>query len=100
LRPPPPPPLPYTTLFRSVPANNALSRVDLHRILAAAADAAGAKVAFGLSVQDLVDTGEAVEVTLTDGRTDTYDLVVGFDGIRSPDRKSTRLNSSHVKISY
>src|SRR5690606_39655193 len=27
-------------------------------------------------------------------------LHVGGDGARTPDRKSTRLNSSHVKISY
>jgi 2-polyprenyl-6-methoxyphenol hydroxylase-like FAD-dependent oxidoreductase len=70
-----------------VPANTALSRRDLHRILSAALERAGAKVSYGVSVQDLNDTGYGVQVTLSDGRQADYDLVVAFDGLRSPMRQ-------------
>lgn len=72
-----------SSLGGDVPANNALSRVGLHRILAGVAEAAGAKVTWNLTVQDLVSMDDVVEVTLTDGRSDCDDLVVGLDGIRS-----------------
>src|SRR5439155_26078828 len=91
-RPPPSPLFPYTTLFRSPALDRCRfgdpllceqlrERVDaLHRI---GADRAGEGVASrgwerALSAQ-VVDRGRRVEV---------------------PDRKSTRLNSSHVAISY
>jgi 2-polyprenyl-6-methoxyphenol hydroxylase-like FAD-dependent oxidoreductase len=78
-----------SSLGGDVPANCALSRRDLHRILADAAESAGAKVSYGVTVQDLEDVGEHVNVTLSDGRAETYDMVIGFDGLRSPLR--TRL---------
>ncbi|MFD3504532.1 FAD-dependent monooxygenase [Streptomyces sp. NPDC058676] len=70
-----------------VPANNALTRRELHRILNGAAEHAGAKVTHGVSVRDLEETGNEVHVTFSDGRTETYDLVVGFEGLRSPLRQ-------------
>ena len=70
-----------------IPANNALSRLDLQRILHAAAERAGANLNFGVTLDDLSDEQSHVRVTLTDGRVEDYDLVVGFDGIKSPLRK-------------
>jgi 2-polyprenyl-6-methoxyphenol hydroxylase-like FAD-dependent oxidoreductase len=76
-----------SALGGDVPANNALSRRDLHRILSGAVDRAGAKVSYGVTVQDLREVGDGVDVTLSDGRAERYDLVVGFDGLRSPLRQ-------------
>jgi 2-polyprenyl-6-methoxyphenol hydroxylase-like FAD-dependent oxidoreductase len=70
-----------------VPANVALSRQELHRILITAGERAGAKVTYGTSVEDLHDDGTEVHVTFADGRSASYDLVVAFDGLRSPMRQ-------------
>jgi 2-polyprenyl-6-methoxyphenol hydroxylase-like FAD-dependent oxidoreductase len=70
----------------AIPANNALSRVDLQRLLLGAADRAGAKVSYATTVVTAEDDGDHVQVVLSDGRTGAYDLVVGFDGVRSPTR--------------
>jgi 2-polyprenyl-6-methoxyphenol hydroxylase-like FAD-dependent oxidoreductase len=70
-----------------VPANTALSRRDLHRILIGAVERAGATTHYGTTVEDLEDDGDRVHVRLSDGREEDYDLLVGFDGINSPLRK-------------
>jgi 2-polyprenyl-6-methoxyphenol hydroxylase-like FAD-dependent oxidoreductase len=69
-----------------VPANNALSRIDLQRLLLGAADKAGAKISYATTLTNLEEEGDTVQVDLSDGRTGAYDLVVGFDGIKSPTR--------------
>src|SRR5438309_8183832 len=83
-RPPTPPLFPYTTLFRSLPAR----RQDLRGSLSLARTANG-----------LLNAG------LAGGRDGGGggDRRAGGAGPRSgrgPDRKSTRLNSSHSSISY
>lgn len=70
-----------------VPPNAALTRSALGEILGRAAGRAGARVRYGLTVEDLVDGADGVAVTLSDGCREAYDLVVGFDGIRSPLRR-------------
>jgi 2-polyprenyl-6-methoxyphenol hydroxylase-like FAD-dependent oxidoreductase len=65
------------------PASLGIMRPAFHRILAEASHAAGARVRLGLSVASLEQTADAVEVTFTDGSRDSYDLVVGADGIGS-----------------
>src|SRR5690606_41011873 len=88
---------PYTTLFRSTAA---FGPDDVERIRAAASDAqaSGADLTYELSGNPrAIDL--AIEVTGDYGR-----IVVGSWYGNKPaevkDRKSTRLNSSHVKISY
>ncbi|MFI6843730.1 FAD-dependent monooxygenase [Kitasatospora sp. NPDC050467] len=66
------------------PANNGIPRPALARVLSAAATEAGASIRFSTTITGLTDDGEGVDVTLSDGRSGRYDLVVGFDGIGSP----------------
>jgi 2-polyprenyl-6-methoxyphenol hydroxylase-like FAD-dependent oxidoreductase len=80
--------VPYGFSTEDVPCNNALARVDLHTVLINRAEDLGIKIECGTSVEDLTDRGDRVDVVLTDGRHDTYDLVVAFDGIRSAMRRT------------
>lgn len=66
-----------------IPPNNGLSRRDLHSILIGAAQRAGVGVRYGTTVTELVEEGDGVHVTLSDGAVEQYELVVGFDGINS-----------------
>ncbi|MFJ1791284.1 FAD-dependent monooxygenase [Kitasatospora griseola] len=80
------------------PANNGIPRPALAQVLGRAAADAGATVRFGTTITDLTDDGEGVDVTLSDGSTGRYDLVVGFDGIGSPLR--TRLYGDRFRPEY
>ena len=70
-----------------VPAFCALSRLRLHEILLAAAERAGVVVRTGVTVSKINDENDRVAVLFSDGRTDIFDLVAGFDGIRSATRQ-------------
>lgn len=59
----------------------ALHRAALHDVLLAGAQ--GVPVALGTSIESLAQHGDGVDVRLTDGREERYDLVVGADGLRS-----------------
>ncbi len=61
-------------------------RSDLQRILAAAVYKAGVRVRLGVTIAGWSIEPATVQVTLTDGTTQQYDLVVGADGIRSATR--------------
>jgi 2-polyprenyl-6-methoxyphenol hydroxylase-like FAD-dependent oxidoreductase len=71
----------------SIPAVNGLPRVTLHRILADAAVAAGATIRLGLTVSGVSQRPDGVDVVLSDGSRESYDLLVGADGIRSSMRR-------------
>jgi 2-polyprenyl-6-methoxyphenol hydroxylase-like FAD-dependent oxidoreductase len=71
----------------SIPAVNGLPRVVLHRILADAALAAGATIRLGLTVSSVSQRPDGVDVVLSDGSRESYDLIVGADGIRSSMRR-------------
>ena len=66
-----------------VPPNVALTRRDLHKVLIAAGERQGVRVRYRTTVGEVLDQGDHVDVTFSDGSTGTYDLVVGFDGIKS-----------------
>lgn len=70
-----------------LPHNNGLSRPDLHKILIAACDRVGAQIHYGTTVGELDNAPEGAHVTLTDGVEQTYDLVVGCDGVKSMTRE-------------
>lgn len=80
------------------PSNNGIPRPALARVLNTAALAAGATVRFGSTITELADDGAGVDVTLSDGSTGRWDLVVGFDGIGSPLR--TRLYGDRYVPEY
>ncbi|MEJ8814683.1 FAD-dependent monooxygenase [Variovorax ureilyticus] len=65
------------------PPGCGMRRPELARILEGAAQSAGALMEKSMTVSDLVDRGEKVEVTLSDGREEAYDLVVAADGAYS-----------------
>src|SRR5690606_41377172 len=94
-----PAPLPYTTLFRSQRQRIELAQIATH---AAQLSAENQQLRRLLSVADMVvQPSVAVEVLYEPPNAFTRHLV--FDKGRNSgilDRKSTRLNSSHVKISY
>jgi 2-polyprenyl-6-methoxyphenol hydroxylase-like FAD-dependent oxidoreductase len=56
-----------------VPANTALSRLNLHRILIAAAERHDVKISFGTAMEQFSDNGRAVDVRFTHGRRESYD---------------------------
>src|SRR5690606_42018502 len=97
LRPPPPssPLFPYTTLFRSCRAPGGAGRdcalADGH----ATVDAAEVQEEEGV-ISDLAD-----QLVAPSAHRILDDLIRRRENrLRGIDRKSTRLNSSHVKISY
>lgn len=70
-----------------IPAVCALSRSSLHEILLAAALSAGVQIRLGTTVTRIEDEPDTVEVTLSDGFAGSFDVVAGFDGIRSTTRE-------------
>lgn len=65
------------------PAYILIDRPLLASILRSRAEALGAQVRIGPSVEELDQDDDGVDVRFTDGTTGRYDLVVGADGIRS-----------------
>ena len=71
-----------------IPAVCALPRSELHRILLNAAKLSGATIRLGQQVAVLDESDrERVTAAFTDGTSETFDLVAGFDGIRSATRE-------------
>ena len=66
-----------------VPPTMGAVRADLADILAEAVVEAGVDVRLGTTVTAIEDHGDSVTATLSDGSTETVDLLVGADGIRS-----------------
>ena len=70
-------------LVEGYPAVAGMMRPELHRILAEAATAQGISVRTGTTVVSLDQSDDAVEVELSDGSKESYDLVLAADGLRS-----------------
>src|SRR5207253_10800255 len=99
LGPPPTSPFPYTTLFRS--ANEALAQQPLDDpVERAGAQADGAARQLGDLLHDRVAVGLAVGERHQDVEHRRRQRQERVRVAAGRDRKSTRLNSSHVAISY
>jgi 2-polyprenyl-6-methoxyphenol hydroxylase-like FAD-dependent oxidoreductase len=66
-----------------VPAFCALSRLQLHEILLGAVERAGVEVRLGVTVKEIHEDKERVDVQFSNGQRASFDLLAGFDGIRS-----------------
>lgn len=66
-----------------LPGTMGAVRGDIADILADEVAAAGVDVRLGTTLTAFEDHGDSVTVTLSDGSTETVDLLVGADGIRS-----------------
>jgi 2-polyprenyl-6-methoxyphenol hydroxylase-like FAD-dependent oxidoreductase len=65
------------------PVHNGISRKILHDVLYEAALENGVVFRMGLTVAELENAADQVNVTFTDGSEGVYDLVVGADGVNS-----------------
>lgn len=66
-----------------VPGSGGIMRPLLHSILSKRTLAAGVDVRLGLTVQSLKQDAEGVDVVLSDGSAERYNLLVGADGVLS-----------------
>ena len=69
------------------PAVAGMYRPDLARILADRATVLGAHIHYGTTVRSFTQDAEGVDVTVSDGSTGRYDLLIGADGLHSDIRK-------------
>ncbi len=66
-----------------IPNSGGILRPVLHRILSEATRASGARVRLGMTADGLEQNGDRVAVRFSDGSSESFDLVVGADGIHS-----------------
>ena len=69
------------------PSSIGIQRRALHRILSTKALELGARVELGCTLQAVNESTSGTDVTLSDGRREQYDLVVGADGSGSATRR-------------
>lgn len=74
-------------LVDGLPANVGIGRRALHEVLGRRAKQAGAQVRLGVTATSLSDDGTAVTVVFSDGKVETYDIVIGADGLYSQTRE-------------
>src|SRR5690606_39878888 len=86
-RPPPPPLFPYTTLFRSIANDPINSGRGLQLLAKAGLIDLKPGVGYKATEDDIVANPKQLKI-------------LQVEAVQLVDRKSTRLNSSHVKISY
>ena len=67
----------------NVPSQGAIMRPVLRELLSDATLAAGVSVRLGVTFISIEQDLRQAHVTFTDGRSDSYDLVIGADGLRS-----------------
>ena len=76
-----------TTAAPELPPNNGITRPDFQKVLSEAAYDHGVRVRLGTRLENLTDLGDRVEVVLSDGTTQPFDLVIGCDGLYSDTRR-------------
>jgi 2-polyprenyl-6-methoxyphenol hydroxylase-like FAD-dependent oxidoreductase len=71
----------------NLPPLNGLTRPKLHEILTRRALEVGTDIVYSTTFTDLRELDNGIEVDLTSGGTETFELVVGADGVRSQVRR-------------
>ena len=69
-------------------------------LLAEEAVRSGVRIRLGVTITELIQRPDAVEVTLTDSSRSTYDLVVGADGLRSAVRGMVMPGAPQPRFSW
>jgi 2-polyprenyl-6-methoxyphenol hydroxylase-like FAD-dependent oxidoreductase len=75
-----------------------MSRIALHEVMAAAVEALGVPVRLGATIQSWNETDDGIDVTLSDGTTGGYDLVVGADGVHSKVREGALRHAPSAEL--
>jgi 2-polyprenyl-6-methoxyphenol hydroxylase-like FAD-dependent oxidoreductase len=78
--------IPTPKLVDGYPSNVGIGRKALHKVLGDRARGAGAEIRLGVTATTLVDNGDGVDVTFSDGAAGRYDIVIGADGLYSQTR--------------
>jgi 2-polyprenyl-6-methoxyphenol hydroxylase-like FAD-dependent oxidoreductase len=81
-----------------LPGTMGAVRGDIADVLADEVVRAGVDVRLGTTVTELDDRGDCVVATLSDGSTETVDLVVGADGIRSKVREMIGIEDQPMQV--
>ncbi len=79
--------LPGESAADGFPGDLGLTRPALHTVLTDKVKELGIPVRLGVTFESFNDTGDAVDVTFTDGTSGSYDLLIGCDGNYSAVRK-------------
>lgn len=79
--------VPSPKLVDGYPANVGVARPALHRVLGDQSIASGASIRLGVTASRIEDRGDHVEVELSDGSTQRFDVVIGADGVHSQTRR-------------
>lgn len=78
--------LPTPTAVPGLPGNGGVMRPTLARLLSDRVRQTATHVRLGVSFTQIVDSGDGVSVSFTDGTHGAYDLVIGADGLYSKTR--------------
>ena len=81
-----------------IPGTGGILRPKLHKIMSDRTRASGADIRLGLTVADLAQDDDGVDVVFTDGSAGRYDLVVAADGSHSQMRE--RLFPAAPKLAF
>ncbi len=87
----------YPTPDAGIPPILGIKRAEMHRILSGRLQALGVTTRLGTTVSHIGTPGDAnspAQVSLSDGSTHTFDLVIGADGIRSQVRTAVFGNAA------
>lgn len=87
--------VPSPRLVEGYPANLGIGRPALHKVLGDRTIASGAQVLLGVTANDIRNDVEGATVTLSNGTTLRYDLVIGADGVYSQTRQTIFPDAPH-----
>ncbi|ATW04725.1 FAD-dependent oxidoreductase [Sphingorhabdus sp. YGSMI21] len=79
--------VPAPRLVEDYPANVGIGRPALHKVLGDRTKSAGADIRLGVTVTEIDQRDDGVDVIFSDGREESFDIVIGADGVYSDTRR-------------